>query len=121
MGTAFGETGVFCRIKPRIDAGEDREVAARRKRQVALAPEILCISHSQPALHPGFLVIVLAFRSNARALGFETQPCSAVHRRGRRIEIPEVVILDPIANSPRSPLTISFPRIRLMTSNPWRH
>jgi hypothetical protein len=44
MGIAFGETGVFCRIKPGIHAGKDREVAARRQRQVALVPEILCVS-----------------------------------------------------------------------------
>jgi hypothetical protein len=41
MSVAFGKTGVFCRIKTGIDAGADREVAARRQRQIALVPEIL--------------------------------------------------------------------------------
>src|SRR5204863_4209427 len=43
MGVVFGETGVFCRIKASIHTGQDCEMAARRQRQIAFVPEILCV------------------------------------------------------------------------------
>src|SRR5947209_13867381 len=78
MGIAFDKTGVLRRIEAGIHTGQDREMATRRQRQIALVSEILGVLRvrSQHFIQNLGHCLYLLFQG-LRAGGYQETKCGA--------------------------------------------